>query len=89
MLFGWVSSYGYLGPPNSPFAFPQRIMMNRILLMLVTFIFAASSGVSLAGISPTQGASAMSQSGAKIAAPKKSEEQPKIEEQQPKKDEKS
>jgi hypothetical protein len=62
--------------------------MNRALMLIVAFAFAGSSSVSLAGIAPSHNSSQMSQSGAKIAAPKKTEEDQRKEESQPPKDEK-
>jgi hypothetical protein len=65
------------------------MMMKRNLLLIVAVLFASASTVSLAGVSPTQGSSAMSQSGAKIAAPKKQEEDRTKDQRPAQKDEKS
>ena len=63
--------------------------MSRLIGFLVDVAAAAVIPVANAGVAPTHDVSQLSQSGAKIAAPKKAEEEPKkSEEQEPRKDDK-
>ena len=62
--------------------------MNKLLLCVLSTASFAIAGIATAGVAPTHGTSQMSQSGAKIAPPKKAEDDAQKKEEEAKKENK-